>query len=518
MTRSLLGGFRDVSMGGAVALVALVAIASTADVALAVGVEDTVNGTVELGRQANHARVTDFMAVWQNPANLALTPGRDVGLDLRMPAMSACFKRAQDPTIAAGGGYLATESFDKSCSKGIGFTGNVGFVMPLPKNFGFGVGIYTPPGSPNLTFGSTQVNTVDAAPNESVPTTTGKRESPGRYLLVDRTVNVAFLMVGAGYAPTKYLRFGVSVGSGIVDVSYRNVTSSVGGTFTDPQLISDVQVVDAFVPRATLSVAATPIESVDLMASFTWNDDIDAKGTLDVRANGLQAPRGDCASMTPGAHCRVRDVTLNIPYQRFEVLLGARYAKRNKRRDKVIDPMRDEVWDVEINGLWSQTSHVDNYALDIWSGAPGSAAQRSIQLSSAPGTLNSPLPKTATLLHGWKDSYAVRLGGDYNVIQSLLAVRAGISYESSAVPAKNMNLDYWPVQRVTLSCGATVKLSDWKLSLAYAHAFNETVTTRVGTGQVKEVAAIAPEAAQAANEGRYKSRLNVLSIQANYTF
>lgn len=494
-------------------LAAFVLVAGGRDRAHAAGVEDTVNGTVALGRAANAVRVNDFMAVWQNPANLALVPSRDQGLDLRMPMFNGCFKRAPDPSKT----YLSTESFSKTCTSGPGLTGNGGLVLPLPRNFGIGIGIYTPPGTPSAKFGNADINTTNAGA-ETVPVTAGKSESPGRYLLINRRVNAAFLMLGAGYAPTKYVRFGVSIGSGLVSIAYKNVTSLFGGRFDDQEVVSDVHVTDAFVPRATASVAATPLDSVDLMAAFTWNDDVRAKGYVDVTANGLQAPRGDCASATPGPHCRVHDVTLKVPYQRYEVLLGARYAQRHKPRERALDPMRDETWDVELNGYWVQTSHVDNYTLDIWSGAQGTPAQRSIQLSSAPGTMLSPLPNTATLTHGWRDTYGLRLGGDYNVIPSFLAVRAGLGYESSAVPSKNMNIDYWPVQKYTLSLGGTVKLKSWKISAAYAHVFNQTVNVPVGTGNVKEVVAYLPQLAAAANEGRYTSKINVLSVQGNYSF
>ena len=494
-------------------LAALVLVAGGGRRARAAGVEDAVTGTVALGRSANYVRVNDFMAVWQNPANLALVPSRDQGLDLRMPMFNGCFKRAQDPSKT----YLSTESFNKSCSSGPGLTGNGGLVLPLPRNFGFGIGIYTPGGSPGLKFGNSDINTTSPSA-ETVPTTTGKSESPGRYLLVNKTVTAAYLMIGAGYAPTKYLRFGVSVGSGFVNIAYKNVTSLFGGRFDDQEIVSDVRVTDAFVPRATASVGATPLDSIDLMGSFTWNDDVRAKGNLDVTANGLQAPRGDCASAMPGPHCRVKNVTLKVPYQRYEVVLGARYAKRHKPRERAIDPMRDETWDVELNGYWVQTSHVDNFTLDIWNGAPNSAAQRNIQLSSAPGTGLSPLPNTATLYHGWRDTYGLRLGGDYNVIPSFLAVRAGLGFESSAVPAKNMNIDYWPVQKFTLSLGATVKLKSWKLHAAYAHVFNQTVNVPVGKGNVKEIVAYFPQLATAVNEGKYTSKINIVSLQANYSF
>jgi hypothetical protein len=81
-----------------------------------------------------------------------------------------------------------------------------------------------------------------------------------------------------------------------------------------------------------------------------------------------------------------------------------------------------------------------------------------------------------------------------------------------------MNLDYWPVQKVALSLGATVALGRWKVSVAYAHLFNETVEVGVGKGNLREVVAYVPEQAQAINEGTYTSSVDVLSLQGNVTF
>jgi long-subunit fatty acid transport protein len=504
-----------------VVLAAVALLAWGPERAHAAGVEDTVTGGVALGRSAGYVRANDFMAVWQNPANLALVPGKDVGLELRLPVFNGCFARTPDPELVAKGGYLATESFDKSCnSAGPLPAGNIGFALPLPRNFGFGVGLFTPGGVPKLKFGNNDVNAIALNPAaETLPISAGKRESPGRYLLVDKNVLAAFLMVGAGWAPIRQLRVGLSVGAGVVSVDYSNVTSLIAGLFTDQEFSSHVQVADSFVPRATVSVAATPLDAIDLLASFTWNDDVSAKGNLDVVANGFNnAPRGDCGSATPGPHCRAKDVTLKIPYQRYEVLLGARYAQRKKPRERALQPMKDEVFDVEVNALWSQTSHVDNFTLKI---NEGRAVTQRVALTTDPTAVPQALPQNATLFHGWRDTYGVRLGGDYNVLPALLAVRAGVAYESSGVPAKNMNIDYWPIQKYTLSLGATVALDRFKLTLAYAHVFYQTVTTRVGEGNVKEITAIpgaTPDAAQAVNEGKYTASLNVVSLQANYTF
>ncbi|HEX5659926.1 MAG TPA: outer membrane protein transport protein, partial [Polyangiales bacterium] len=438
---------------------------------------------------------------------------KDVGLELRIPVFHASFDRYPNPSYE----YLATESFDKVNGSGpVIPTGSVGFSLPLPRGFGFGVGIFTPPGTPSLKFGNTAINTINVDPNtETLPGTSGVRETPGRYLLIEKEVLAAFLMAGVGYSPIPQLRVGVSVGGGFVDVAFKNVSSVVGGALNDAEVLSDVKVLDAFVPRTTFSVAATPIDSIDLLATFTYTGDISAKGDLEVTGNGITSgPVGDCASPTPGPRCKVKDVTLKIPYQRFEVLLGGRYAQRRNKRERVLDPIKDEVWDVELNAYWSQTSHVDNYTLHI----RDANQQRQVSLASDPAIATAPLPENARLFHGWKDTYGVRVGGDYNVLADFLALRAGLGFETRGVPKANMNLDYWPVQRTTLSLGATVKLGRWKIHAAYAHVFNQTVDVKVGEGNVREVASINGAASQVINEGKYSSRLDVFSLQGNVQF
>jgi long-subunit fatty acid transport protein len=492
----------------AIALGVMSAVAT----AHAAGVEDTAEGTVALGRQASYARVNDYHALWQNPANLAVLPSKDLGLELRLPFFHGSFERYRNPAYE----YLETESFGKVENTGARIpTGSGGFTMPLRRGFGIGVGAFAVPGTSGIEFGNSALNTINVPAQYAAMGTSGARETPGRYLLIDRTVLGAFLMAGVGYSPIPQLRFGVGAGAGLVDVAFKNVSSVTGGDLRDIGVLSDVKVVDGFVPRVTASVAATPIDAIDLFASFTYTDDVSAKGHLDVTGNGYsKSPRGDCSSMTPGTRCRVKDVTLDIPYQRFEVFLGGRYAQRRVKRERALDPMKDEIWDVEIDAYWSQTSHVDAYTLRIRK--PGE--MQNISLSTSPTASVIPLPENATLYHGWKDTYGVRLGGDWNVLQDFLAVRAGLGFETKGVPTQNMNLDYWPLQKTTVSIGATVKLGRWKIHAAYARVFNQTVDVKVGEGNVKEVVSLSPETAQVINEGKYKSSLDVVSLQGNVSF
>jgi long-subunit fatty acid transport protein len=76
----------------------------------------------------------------------------------------------------------------------------------------------------------------------------------------------------------------------------------------------------------------------------------------------------------------------------------------------------------------------------------------------------------------WKDQLALRLGGTYNLIRSVLGVSAGAHYENRGVDPKYMSVDLWPVERVGLHLGLTVRIDrNTDFSFSYAHIFQETV-------------------------------------------
>lgn len=495
---------------GQVCSLSLVATMAWATTAHAGGVEDVSTGATAIGRSTNHVRANDALAVWQNPANLAVLPGMDIVGELRLGFFDACFSRAQDPNLT----YLPTEvPFEKVCNDGgLQPAGTLGFSMPLPRGFGVGVGFFTPGAQKQTSYGHKDINTL-LTPIPGLQATSGAHESPNRYLLIDRDTPVAFLMAGVGYQPVRYFRLGASFGFGFTKAKFSNVTSAIGGTFLDPQVLSEVEATDAFIPRVTASAVVSPIDAIDLMVSFTWTDDIEAEGHVDVTANGYgDAPRKDCREANPGPHCRSDDLTLRVPFQRYEVMLGARYAQRRVPRERALDPMRDEIWDVEVTGYWLQTSHIQDFVLDIHDG------QRPVPQVAITPALVTPLPRRVSILHGWDDSFGVRVGGDYNVLRERLAVRAGFGYEGRAVPKKNMSIDYWAVNRYNLSVGSTVQLGHWKLTAAYTHVFHEDVDVPLGQGNLREIAVLMPDAANAVNEGKYRAQLNLLSLGFNYTF
>jgi hypothetical protein len=513
----------------ALGVLSLFAISGGTRVAHAAGIEDSVAGAVNLGRAANYVRVNDFMATYQNPANLAVVPGGDLGGELRFPMLQACFDRAKDNSVTnyrqPTPTFQGSEHFGNVCDEGKLFpTGNLGWAQSRKTGWGYGLGFFTPAGAPTAKFGDDTVVTVSPSPNETLPTTPMGVESPNRYLLLEKRAIAGFLMAGVGAQPIPQLRLGLSAGLGFANVFYKNVVSSVGGSFTDAEIVSELHATDWVIPRLTTSIVVAPVESFEIMGQLTYQGDIEAEGYTEITANGIQgASVKDCATVengrpAPGPRCRIDDIKLNNPLPTLEATIGLRYAKRRVARARVLNPMKDEVFDLEVDLYWSQTSHVKDNAVTLFEGQRGAIGSPWVSRSSAPTGGVVPIQNGFSIPRNWKDTYGVRFGGDWNVIANLMAIRLGVSYETGAVPNEYMNIDFWPLKKVGVHAGLTTQLGRQKFTIAYSHVFYETVAVPVGTGKVVDIAAEAPDRGQAVNEGYYQAALDVISLQTNIAF
>lgn len=524
---------------------------SVAPRAHAAGVEDTASGTQALGRGAHYARVRDYMATWQNPANLALLGDNTVGANLRVSLFDACFAREKD-LVSRGPEAYATgaDPYPEVCNEApLLPSGSLGLALPFQTpvgSMGLGIGIFTPAGVGNLKFGDDTIRSILVLEDNTFGTTDSGQSSPNRFLLIERTVLAGFLAIGAGWAPVPQLRFGVTGAVGFADINYKNAATILGGEAVPAstvdgfdsgtyEVINDVNVADFFIPRVTASVAATPTPGVDIMLGLTWTDDINAEGDVDITANGLQgAALGNCREPLvvegtpavrvsgPGPRCRVEDVKLDVPYQRLQLMFGARYGKLRPGVAESVNPMADEVFDIELNAYWEQTSHVDTFSLQLPAFerpiSEENSDQSKIELSGGDFSRASPLPQTASLPHNWQDTFGVRVGGDYNLLPNRLAIRLGYGFESRAVPVRNMNIDYWPVSKHLISLGATFRVSVIDLHVAYAHVINETITVPVTAGNVQQVVAVTDVPAWNVNEGKYTSSINIFSLGGSVRF
>jgi len=195
---------------------------------------------------------------------------------------------------------------------------------------------------------------------------------------------------------------------------------------------------------------------------------------------------------------------------------------------RVEDPMSNERWDIELDATYELNSRVDEFTAHIPDVVrpDGTMGRPDLQVANAGAPLS--LPEQIHLEHKWQDQIRLNLGGDFNVIPGLAALRAGVSFETSGIKRGFTQLDFIPGQRVGLHGGLTVRLGQLDISLAYAHIFQRDETVSEGDAAVVQTVALdqgAIDSGDAAarqhtnvNAGRYTASYDIASLALNYHF
>ena len=76
----------------------------------------------------------------------------------------------------------------------------------------------------------------------------------------------------------------------------------------------------------------------------------------------------------------------------------------------------------------------------------------------------------------WRDTVAVKLGGDVNVVPDRLALRGGAFYETAVSDPAYANVDFPGGPMMGGSIGSSLLLGQWEVALAYQLRHQSTVT------------------------------------------
>lgn len=305
------------------------------------------------------------------------------------------------------------------------------------------------------------------------------RPSPVRYMQLSSGNVGVFPTVGAGYRISDMVRVGVALQWGILSVHQQVMAPVGGGTAPHNDVVADVRGVDWFVPAATASVHLVPLDALDVVGAFEWQDRLRATGELDA-TTGLFDPN---KAVRHTRDLRVRRLTQGLPWK---ASLGMRYAARlapradgtgavegdDNRDERVRDAMSEEAWDVELDVEYQINTPVQSVQLRAASG------QR-IEFEDTAGTVapvDYPVAglEVQTIEKNWQNQWSLQLGGSYNLLPGVLALHAGANYETRGVDPRYMNVDFWPLQRVGLHGGVSVRIDRRiDLTFAYGHIMQE---------------------------------------------
>jgi hypothetical protein len=498
------------------------------------GFEIPATGTRAAGRAgAFTARADDPLATWYNPANLAALEGVMVTADVHLPWWQSCYERAgtyggfeggffdqsQFGTIGnpGGPGDFSNEAFPRICRQGgPRITPTLLLSMRVSDRVGLGFGLIAPAGSGTNVWANRE-GIVEGVTGE-------ERPAPHRYQQIFTDTALVRLAFGGGVRLAPWLRIG---GTFLWGMSFTDSTvygRSQGGEEPGRDIRVDMtDMTDRFVPGAIGSIHIDPSPSWDIAFNVNWSSDVRARGNGQLTSGDFAYDDPDAPGATPPSTALV-PLGLHVP-QPLTMRLGIRYAKPRpgadvrRRQGKPRDPMRDEVFDLELNVGYERNSQIDAFTLTNRGQLSCSEANRGphcFRPAFDEGTISATLGETNPQPKGFRDQVTLHLGSDVNVVPDRLALRAGLSFESQGYDLALWQLDFQPGRRMGLHLGATVRLKGLNVSVAYARIFQWDAVVTEDEAALQQVVQFGDGAT--INAGRYENAWHLFSVSIQYRF
>jgi long-subunit fatty acid transport protein len=505
-------------------------------------------GTRALGRGgAFAARSDDPMTLRYDPASLSALPDHQVSLQVHQVFASTCFQRqtelaAEMDTYNAAGAGMLFSTFD---APGATSPGDWAFGTPLPEvcqenmlnlspdlvatikiteQIGIGFGLLAPAGAAILHYGDDENGNVEVN-GRMLP-------GPQRYTLVDQAALIAFPSVGIGYSPIPELRFGATFHWGLGSVSFMNYTRATEGENPADDVKTEIDATDWFIPGFVLSVHAVPVDFLDITLAFEWSDSFRGGGEMTLTTGafgvGVEGTPRESTIATPNTFPIGFEAPIS-PRLRFGIRFSDRISPRQREdgdvqqlSNRVEDSMSNERWDIELDAVYEFASAVDTLYVRVPAGTAVDIVN--IGPTGLRGMQRIEIPQTVPLPHKWHDQLSLSLGGDWNILPGLFTARLGASFETQGINSPYAWLDFLPSLRFGAHVGATLRLGQLDISLAYAHFFQTDIEVGREEARVPQVVAglampqIPGIDGRKVNAGTYTSSYDALSLGLNYHF
>ncbi len=456
------------------------------------------------------ATATDPIAAHYNPAALA-TQKSGFSVDLNAAFHKVCFDR-KNPGDALTGPQQQTNTtpgtfvYLPACSERQGFpktipaialnwrvsrTVGIGFAFAPPSAYTDAAGAW-----PEFQNGwNNRTKQKQAVP------------APYRYMQTENISLVFMPTLGVGVEVLPGLRVGAGFIWGIasVDVTkFDTITTTqaeIGDHAANDDVRAHIKTKDFFMPGAILSAHWSATRNLDLSVWGRWLDAIkttDADLELLATYYGSRGRNPYC-STDPGADCKgkiTRNEYGDKDFERFkffvippELRVGIRFhIPRNSSKPKtetgatignvmpVRDPLHDDLFDIELNGSYTQSSKARTAEIRFPMNPDGTA-----RVSFRPGGL---IPPNADRLNGYDDTFGARLGGQFNVVQDKLGVMAGTWVEQQAADDKYLHISPVPALRGGFGGGIILRQAPLDFVIGYQRHWSKTMDNH-GNGGVR---------------------------------
>lgn len=323
--------------------------------------------------------------------------------------------------------------------------------------------------------------------------------TPQRYSLITLDGSaLAVLAAGAAFAPTKEWRLGVTAG---MLTGKFNTTVAFSGCIPERFLcaqespswdvLTQLDVGPIFSPYGALGAVWIPDPK--------WRIGVSSQLPIYVRASANLKTRLPATPIFENAKQvgDEADVAFDLPWN---VKIGV--------ETRMIDHLR-----LELGGAFERWSMHDSIRM-----TPHGVTLQDVAL--LPKQLFIP---AIALQRNFQDSASVRLGGEYGFeIENIpFTARAGVSYESSAIPKEYLSVLTLDAGKITTAVGGSMKIGKVRFDLTYAHLFAFDTTVDPKEAKITQVSPVNANPAKNPdhiNGGIYSQRADVLGMGLAYTF
>ena len=448
------------------------------------GFEIPDNGAQSLGRGAAFvAKADDGTAIYYNPAGLARQRGTRLYAGGNLILHSFEFQRA---------GAFPDDPKEASSPWG---------QSPFPVVTNAGGPFFAPFVAASTDFATFDRLTVaigafgpSAVGNRTFPLAIRNAPAASRYDFIQSRSTIIFPTASAAYRVTPWLDLGFS--AHLVLGKFDQTTVSYADLGQCPNVES--QLCDS---RGTLVASATsfggtfgalvrPSPSFAFGLSVRTPVTLDAEGTL-----SPQPPVSAPVQVAPGQAF----LTLKLP---LVVRAGARYISMDGDF---------EVYDVELDATY-----------EAWSAAQGDGPRIRVPTLGAIKNINT------LVVHGYSDTFSLRLGGAYNVeaFDGVLSLRGGAFFDSPATSFAYTRLDFDTLTKIAGTLGFGYRHGAIGVDVGYAAIASVPRVVGTNQGDVRPINGAKGgqpvdnngDLLPAVNEGAYRGFTHILSVGVSVTF